>query len=156
LHNPQKGILVQSHYGGSINTSSIGRGVHAQFANVNESYTTLLSQTQFAGVPRGDNLFSYRFTEALSAGCIPVVYADDWVLPFSNEWVGDWNSMIIMIKEKDAPYTMEYLKNITKEQRCQMQQKGYEFYQRYMATPEGVIAGIIESLEHIVQKYNIA
>jgi hypothetical protein len=47
-------------------------------------YADLMLNTSFALCPRGDALFSYRFTEALSAGAIPVVLADGWVLPFSE------------------------------------------------------------------------
>lgn len=63
--------------------------------------------------------------------------------------------MLVILAEEEAPRTMDYLANISNAQRCDMQQKGYDFYQRYMATPEGVIAGIIESLEHLVKKYHI-
>jgi hypothetical protein len=35
LHNPQTGVVVQHHFGGSWNTSSVGRGVHVNFANLN-------------------------------------------------------------------------------------------------------------------------
>ncbi len=153
LHNPDAGILVQPHFGNSAAVAMndtlfnvVGRGVHDRFANVQGSYTTLLSQTQFAGVPRGDNLFSYRFTEALSGGCIPVVYADGWVLPFSKRLL-DWHSVAILIPEQDVAQTMNYLQNVSMKERCRMRQKGYEFYQQYMATPEGVVAGIVESLE---------
>lgn len=150
LHNPEAGILIQPHFGGSMNSSSIGRGVHDQFTNLNGSYTKLLGQSQFAGVPRGDNLFSYRFAEALSAGCIPVVYADGWVLPFSKALV-DWTEIAVIIPERDALKTLSYLNNLTVQRQCQMRQRGYLFYKRYMATPEGVIAGIVESLE-LLQK----
>jgi hypothetical protein len=37
-------------------------------------YTDLLKQSKFAAVPRGDNLYSYRFTEVLAAGAIPVLF----------------------------------------------------------------------------------
>ena len=149
LHNPQAGVVVQHHFGGSWNTSSIGRGAHVNFANLNGSYTTLMSQSQFAGVPRGDNLFSYRFTEALSGGSIPVVYADGWVLPFAEALI-NWNSVAVIIPEHDAEKTMEYLHDITLEQRCQMRKKGYEFFEKFMATPELTIGGIVESLERLM------
>lgn len=149
LHNPQAGIVVQHHYG-NLNSSSVGRGVHAHFANQNRSYTTLMSRTQFAGVPRGDNLFSYRFTEALSGGCIPVVYADGWVLPFSKALI-DWSSVAVIIPEQDVDQTFDYLHNLTLEQRCQMRKTGYEFFKKYMATSEGIIAGIVESLERLLE-----
>jgi hypothetical protein len=110
-----------------------------------------MSQSQFAGVPRGDNLFSYRFTEALSGGSIPVVYADGWFLPFSETLI-DWNSVAVIIPEHDADKTLDYLHDITLDQRCQMRKKGYEFFQKYMATPELSIAGIVESLERLVRR----
>ena len=51
-------------------------------------YSELLSNTDFGLVIRGDNLYSYRFLEVLSAGVIPVIFSD-WcvVYPFihSNE-----------------------------------------------------------------------
>jgi len=37
----------------------------------------------------GDSLYSYRLMEVLSAGSIPIIIADDWVLPFRStlfEW----------------------------------------------------------------------
>jgi hypothetical protein len=148
LHDPSNGIIVQHHFGDSWNTSSVGRGVHNHFANVNGSYTTLLSQTEFAGVPRGDNLFSYRFTEVMSGGCIPVVYSDGWMLPFSKALI-DWSSIAVIIPEQDAGRTLDYLRNLTMDDRCRMRRHGYKFYQRYLGTPQGVIAGIIDSLELI-------
>jgi Exostosin family len=58
--------------------------LHKRYQNL--TYTDLLKQSKFAAVPRGDNLYSYRFTEVLAAGAIPVLFANpDWVLPFRTE-----------------------------------------------------------------------
>jgi hypothetical protein len=43
--------------------------------------------------------------------------------------------------------TLEILAQIDDKKRCQMRQKCYEIYDKYMRTHEGAIAGIIESLE---------
>jgi len=45
----------------------------------NETYYQLMTQSTFCPVPRGDNLFSVRFGEILSGGCI-LIYANGWVL----------------------------------------------------------------------------
>lgn len=148
LHDPSSGVFVHHHFGGTWNTSSIGRGKFDQFANVDGNYTTLLSQSKFAGVPRGDNLFSYRFTEALSGGSIPVIFADGWLLPFSEDLV-DWSTIAVLIPEDQAAHTLDYLANLTVSQRCRMRKKGYQFYKQYMADSKGVIGGIVESLERI-------
>jgi hypothetical protein len=55
----------------------------------NGTFEEMLADSKFGAAPRGDNTFSYRFTEVLSAGAIPVVHADGWVLPFRPELV-DW------------------------------------------------------------------
>jgi hypothetical protein len=54
------------------------------------AYQALLQQPIFAFVPRGDCLFSYRFLEVISFGCIPIVLADGWILPFDRiiRWDG--------------------------------------------------------------------
>jgi len=48
----------------------------------------LLRGSSFGLVPRGHGVYSYRLTEVLLAGAVPVVLANGWVLPFSEilEW----------------------------------------------------------------------
>ena len=87
--------------------------------NINETYEALLYKTIFAGAPRGDNLFSYRFTEVMSSASIPVVHADNWVLPFHHKLV-DWKKCVVTIEEARAKETIAILKKISAAKRCQM------------------------------------
>ena len=45
-------------------------------------YKELLTNTMFGAVVRGDTFYSYRFLEVMSAGVVPVIYSDKWLLPF--------------------------------------------------------------------------
>ena len=114
--------------------------------NINETYEALLYKTIFAGAPRGDNLFSYRFTEVMSSASIPVVHADNWVLPFHHKLV-DWKKCVVTIEEARAKETIAILKNISATKRCQMRQYCYTIYQKYFANPNANIAGMIDSIE---------
>lgn len=69
LHNPVEGIVI-------VDSSSSDSESY--------NYTDLMVNTRFALVPRGDVEFSYRFTEAVCSGSIPVLVADGWVPPFSD------------------------------------------------------------------------
>jgi hypothetical protein len=112
------------------------------------SYTEMLSRSIFAAAPRGDNKFSYRFTEVLSAGAIPVILADDWVWPFRPELI-KWEECAVILPENRVNETMIVLESISAEQRCKMRQRCFEIYQLYFATPEGIIAGLVEGLERV-------
>lgn len=118
----------------------------------NYSYEDMLRQTVFALAPRGDNKFSYRFTEIMSAGAIPVVHADDWVWPFRPELV-DWTKCAVNLPEKDAGRTTtDYLDAISVEQRCLMRKECLRIYQTYMATPVKIIDGLVQGLELVAQR----
>lgn len=84
------------------------------------NFKGIMKQSTFAGAPRGDLLFSYRFSEIMSAGAIPVVYADNWLLPF-NEHIIDWSKCAVFISESDYSKTGEILRSISVEKRCDMQ-----------------------------------
>lgn len=104
---------------------------------------SLALNSAFGAAPRGDNLFSYRFTEQLSCGAIPVIYADGWVLPFRLEW----SEAAVIIPEHNASHSVEILKAISKEKRCQMRRKGLEFFEKYMKDAKGTIQGVVDRLE---------
>ena len=104
----------------------------------------LLKNSLFGAAPRGDNLFSYRFTEVLSCGAIPVVYADGWVLPFRLE---EWEDAAVVIPESDASRSMEILRNFTPAERCKMRQAALRIYDKYMKDGDAVIRGIVDRLE---------
>jgi hypothetical protein len=133
LHNVKKGVLI------------FRREERAKYLN-GTSFEDLMAGSKFAASPRGDNRFSYRFTEILSAGAIPVVHSDGWVLPFRKELV-DWKECAVHIPEKHVNRTLEILSQIDDKKRCQMRKRCYEIYQKYMRTADGTIAGIVEGME---------
>ena len=111
-------------------------------------YIAMLQQSQFAAVPRGDYLYTYRLLEVLSAGAIPVIFADDWVLPFHSSVI-DWTEISLIIPQAHADQVLEYMSNISLSSRCRMRQRGYQSYLKYLSTPLGTARGIIESLDNL-------
>ena len=113
----------------------------------------------FAGAPRGDSLTSVRFPEVLSAGAIPVVYADGWVLPFTKDVV-DWSNFSVLLPQKDVRQTLQILKSISPRERCEMQRKALWAYKEYVADSKARLRGILKVLDSRLQgskeKVNVA
>jgi hypothetical protein len=82
----------------------------------------------------------------MACGSIPVVYADDWLLPFGKDLI-NWTEAAVVIREADTLKTVSILSQISMEQRCRMRQKGLEIYRKYVETARGTINGIIENFE---------
>lgn len=139
LHN-DKDILI----GRGRGENSIATWVNE--SNIQLAYRKLATSTAFGASPRGDNLFSYRFTEVLSCGAIPAVYADEWKLPFGYDLV-DWREAVLVIPERDANLSEAIMRSVPLEKRCRMRKRGLELYDRYISTGEGTIRGIVASLE---------
>lgn len=51
-------------------------------------FVEAMASSLACAVPRGAGLHSYRLAEAVSCGCVPVVLADDWVMPFEDACTG--------------------------------------------------------------------
>jgi hypothetical protein len=49
-----------------------------------QPYVQDLAASRACVIPRGAGMHSYRLAEAVSCGCVPVVLADHWVMPFED------------------------------------------------------------------------
>lgn len=93
-------------------------------------YRDILERSRFSLCPRGSSPSSVRFWESLSAGAIPILISDNWVLP---EW--DWDNTIITIPEcifnnytyKDI---MNIVDNISIERETQLRQNCLKAYKQ--------------------------
>jgi hypothetical protein len=62
-----------------------------------ESHHLDLRRSSFGLVPRGHGVYSFRLTEVMLAGAVPVILSNGWVLPFS-EFL-DWDSFSVRLDE---------------------------------------------------------
>jgi len=111
LHNPEKGFIFVPK-----NASKY-------------SYSDLLRTSEFGLCPRGKGLFSYRITESMQAGAIPVILADDYVLPF-QEFL-DWKTFSVIVPQAHWQYVPEILKSITPEEINFLRKNLYFVYHNY-------------------------
>merc|ERR1712224_185140 len=103
-----------------------------------------MRESDFALVPRGDNLFSIRLTESMSFGAIPVILADDWVLPFSE--LVDWSEFSIVVREGKWKAVPKLLREISAEQRCKLRRRAYDVFHTYFVNITQNINGLMEIL----------
>ena len=116
------------------------------------TYSELLLSSLYVAVPRGDNLYSYRFSEVLSSGAIPVlIHNEEWVLPFRPEIV-DWDRCVIRISAEEIQNSVSILERISLQEQCQRRQYCYSIYERYIINSSATIQGILDGLQAIQQK----
>ena len=151
-HNASEHTIVQTN----LEPKPIGQ--LANGTSYTLSYTDVLRRTKFGLAPRGDDKFSYRLTEVLSAGAIPVYHGDNYVLPFRPE-LFDWDKCAILLPEKDAgEVAMEYIQNKLlpdPETMCAMRNYCYfEIYKKYAETEEGIINGLVKGLNLVAKGHS--
>ncbi|KAH7278958.1 hypothetical protein KP509_38G066100 [Ceratopteris richardii] len=90
---------------------------HSLFDMSSDHPTTYYEEMQrsiFCLCPLGWAPWSPRIVEAVVFGCIPVIIADDIVLPFSN--MLPWDDMVVFVREKEVDKLEEVLTSITIEE----------------------------------------
>lgn len=96
-----------------------------------KEYQDILERSRFSLCPRGSSPSSVRFWESLSAGAIPILISDNWVLP---DW--DWDNTILFITEQDfdnLSYTdiVDIIDKIPKEKEETMRENCLKAYQEF-------------------------
>jgi len=72
------------------------------------SFIDIVSKSRFTLCPRGSGLSSYRFFECMFLGSVPVLIADQVILPYNK--ILDYDKMIVRIPESKAN-DFEYINN---------------------------------------------
>jgi hypothetical protein len=78
-------------------------------------------------------LHSYRFTEALSCGCIPVVLSDQWVPPFSE--LVPLQRYGLHVPERDWATVPAMLRALPASSVTALQQQVVEVYEALFVNP---------------------
>ena len=99
------------------------------------------------GAPPGDCLWSYRFSEILSAGAVPVVHAVDWLPPFASPAdparVVDWTRCAVFHDLGGVNDTVRALRAIPRGVRDEMQRCALAFWDEFGSSREGWLRGIL-------------
>lgn len=100
-------------------------------------YPQILNEAKFCLIIRGGRLGQTALYDAMRAGCIPIVVADSYVLPFSE--VIDWQSAAIQVYEEDLPTVLQLIKREVSDQRLmEMQMQVIWLYETYFATMKDI------------------
>ncbi len=78
-------------------------------------------------------MHSYRFTEALSCGCVPVVLADDWVPPFVE--LVPLHTYGVSVVEAEWASVPDLLRSLPGHRVAQLQSAAVEVYERLFVNP---------------------
>ncbi|KAH0464027.1 hypothetical protein IEQ34_006813 [Dendrobium chrysotoxum] len=84
------------------------------------SYIEHMKSSKFCICPMGFEVNSPRIVEAIYYECVPVIIADNFVLPF--EEVLDWSAFSVVVAEKDIPSLKDILLGIPLRKYIKMQQ----------------------------------
>ncbi|XP_010940042.1 probable glycosyltransferase At5g03795 [Elaeis guineensis] len=83
------------------------------------SYIQHMKTSKFCICPMGYEVNSPRIVEAIYYECVPVIIADNFVLPFDE--VLDWSAFSVVVAEKDIPNLKDILLKIPLRQYITMQ-----------------------------------
>ncbi|XP_021283914.1 probable glycosyltransferase At5g25310 [Herrania umbratica] len=85
----------------------------------NMTYIQHMKSSKYCICPMGYEVNSPRIVEAIYYECVPVIIADNFVLPFNE--VLDWNAFSVIVAEKDIPKLKEILLAIPLRRYLKMQ-----------------------------------
>ena len=106
---------------------------------------SLLNNSTFTLVPRGDSPYVYRLVEAMKFGSVPIIISDDWALPF-NEII-DYRSFSLQIREDAWETIPDRLKALKPWEIKRLQDNARIVYGKHFSTFDTQTQTLLDILE---------
>ena len=98
------------------------------------TYVQHMKSSKYCLCPMGYEVNSPRIVEAIYYECVPVIIADNFVLPFSE--VLDWSAFSVVVPEKDIPRLKEILLEIPMRRYLKMQSNVKMVQKHFLWSPK--------------------
>lgn len=118
---------------------------------VEYTYPDILQDSKFCMVLRSARLGHTALSDALRTGCIPVIVADGYVLPFSE--VLDWKRAAVVIREENLKDVVEVLKSYSMERIYQMRRQARFFWENYFHSIKAITETTLQIINDRVFPY---
>ncbi|XP_008787956.2 probable glycosyltransferase At5g03795 [Phoenix dactylifera] len=112
------------------------------------SYIQHMKSSKFCICPMGYEVNSPRIVEAIYYECVPVIIADNFVLPFDE--VLDWSTFSVVIAEKDIPNLKDILLKIPLRRYITMQMNVKKLQKHFLWHAKPVKYDIFHMILHSV------
>ena len=107
-------------------------------------YERLMFDTVFTLILRGDQPYSYRYTEAVCSGAVPVMVASGgWVPPFSS--LHPFTEYGVLVQEDEMPGLVARLRATTNVEVERLRHAAKQFCMQHLITVHQQVDSMIES-----------
>nr|CAG4643742.1 EOG090X01LY [Lepidurus arcticus] len=111
----------------------------------NYAYPSVLKEGDFCLVVRGARLGQTVLMDAMASGCIPIVVADSYVLPFDD--IIDWKRSAIILYEDSLDSLWEVVSAVSQKRLLDMRTQARAIYSRYMSSMEKIALTTLEIIQ---------
>lgn len=115
---------------------------------VRYEYPKVLKSGLFCLVVRSARLAQTVLLEAIASQCIPIIVADNAIMPFNSHI--DWNRIAIFIPENNINNLLKVVQSISKERRGELYWQLRWIYERYFSSIEKITLTTLEIINEKV------
>ncbi|KAK8939555.1 putative glycosyltransferase [Platanthera guangdongensis] len=112
------------------------------------SYIQHMKSSKYCICPMGYEVNSPRIVEAIYYECVPVIIADNFVLPF--EELLNWSEFSVVIAEKDIPRLKDVLNGISLRRYVRMQANVKRLQKHFLWHPRPVKYDLFHMILHSI------
>ncbi|XP_046360738.2 exostosin-2-like isoform X2 [Haliotis rufescens] len=120
-------------------------------SNANYDYPQVLQDAKFCVVLRGARLGQPVLSDALRSGCIPIIIADGYILPFSE--VLDWTRIGITVREDDISGLLNIVKAYSDDRVYEMRRQVKFVWDNYFSSMKAITMTTLEIINDRIFPY---